>query len=496
MSDPLHSDAGAVDLAKAGDRLTPESKIAIAVLIASTFTVILNEMLMILALPRVMADLGITASTGQWLTTGYMLTMAVVIPATGFLTERFRMRTVYTIAMALFVAGTLLAIAAPDFSVLMVARVIQAVATAIATPLAFTAVTALVPPSRTGRMMALLTVAGSTAPAFGPALAGAILSVAGWRWLFIAILPIAVICLVVGNWMIRVPSTPRKVRIDGLSVLLSAIGFAGVVYGLAALGEAQGSEALVSPWLSLAVGVTVVGLFVARQLQLQKTNRALLDMRPFAIRLFAVPALLAVFFMTAATGMMTLMPLILQASYGLTPFQTGLFVLPGGLTITVISMVVGRFYDRLGPRPLMVTGALFDGAGLWFLSTLGPDTPLALLLATYMFIIVGQAFLWTPTFAASLGALDQHLLPHGSAIMNTIQQLAGAAGIAIAFAITTTTSAALIAGGELVGPAMARGAQHSHQAAFGMVVVALLVALMMPKRVAPATQNMLLLTAH
>jgi DHA2 family lincomycin resistance protein-like MFS transporter len=284
--------------------------------------------------------------------------------------------------------------------------------------------------------------------------------------------------------MIRVPSTPRKVRIDGLSVLLSAIGFASVVYGLAAFGEAPGNNAWVPHWVLLAGGFVVVGLFVARQLQLQKTDRALLDMRPFAIRPFAVAALLAIFFMTAATGMMTLMPLILQSSYGLTPLQTGLFVLPGGLTITVISLVVGRFYDRLGPRPLMVTGALFDGVGLWFLSTLAPGTPLLLLLATYMFIIVGQAFLWTPTFAASLGALDKHLLPHGSAIMNTIQQLAGAAGIAIAFAITTKTSAALIAGGELVGPAMARGAQHSHQVAFGMVIVSLFVALAMPKSAA------------
>jgi DHA2 family lincomycin resistance protein-like MFS transporter len=429
-------------------------------------------MLMGVALPTVMADLGISASIGQWLTTGYMLTMAVVIPATGFLTERFRMRTVYTLAMSLFAVGTLVAVVAPGFEVLLIARVIQAVGTAIATPLAFTAVTALVPPSRAGRMMALLTVAVSTAPAFGPAMAGGILSVAGWRWLFVFILPIAVISLVIGNMMIRVPSTPRKTKVDGLSVLLSAIGFASLVYGLASFGEASGGHTFISPWTALGVGIVVVALFALRQL---------LDMRPFAVRSFAVPALLAVFFMTAATGMMTLMPVILQASYGLTPLQTGLFMLPGGLTITVISVVVGRVYDRLGARPLMVAGAVFDGAGLWFLSTHAPGTPIWLLLATYMFIIVGQAFLWTPTYAASLGALNKHLLPHGSAIMNTIQQLSGAAGIAIAFSITTATSAALVSGGEAVGPAMAKGAQHSHLVAFGMVILSLVAALMMPK---------------
>ncbi len=463
------------------EKLNPESKIALSVLFASTFTVILNEMLMGVALPTVMADLGITASLGQWLTTGYMLTMAVVIPATGFLTERFRMRTVYTLAMSLFTVGTLVAVVAPGFEVLLIGRVIQAVGTAIATPLAFTAVTALVPPSRAGRMMALLTVSVSTAPAFGPAMAGAILSLAGWRWLFVFILPIAVISLVIGNMMIRVPSTPRKTKLDGLSIVLSATGFASLVYGLASFGEASGGHTFVSPWTALVVGIAVVALFAVRQLFLQKSDRALLDMRPFGVRSFAVPALLALFFMTAATGMMTLMPVILQASYGLTPLQTGLFMLPGGLTITVISVVVGRVYDRLGARPLMVAGAVFDGAGLWFLSTHAPGTPVWLLLATYMFIIVGQAFLWTPTYAASLGALNKHLLPHGSAIMNTIQQLSGAAGIAIAFSVMTATSATLVSGGEAVGPAMAKGAQHSHLVAFGMVVLGLVVALMMPK---------------
>lgn len=463
------------------EKLNPESKIALSVLFASTFTVILNEMLMGVALPAVMADLGITASLGQWLTTGYMLTMAVVIPATGFLTERFRMRTVYTLAMSLFTVGTLVAVVAPGFEVLLIGRVIQAVGTAIATPLAFTAVTALVPPSRAGRMMALLTVSVSTAPAFGPAMAGAILSLAGWRWLFVFILPIAVISLVIGNMMIRVPSTPRKTKLDGLSIVLSATGFASLVYGLASFGEASGGHTFVSPWTALVVGIAVVALFAVRQLFLQKSDRALLDMRPFGVRSFAVPALLALFFMTAATGMMTLMPVILQASYGLTPLQTGLFMLPGGLTITVISVVVGRVYDRLGARPLMVAGAVFDGAGLWFLSTHAPGTPVWLLLATYMFIIVGQAFLWTPTYAASLGALNKHLLPHGSAIMNTIQQLSGAAGIAIAFSVMTATSATLVSGGEAVGPAMAKGAQHSHLVAFGMVVLGLVVALMMPK---------------
>src|SRR5688500_17889612 len=203
----------------AGEKLAPEALIAIVVLIASTFTVILNEMMMAVALPGVMVDLGITASTGQWLTTGYMLTMAVVIPATGFLTERFQMRTVFTLAMSLFGVGTVVAILAPGFNTLLIGRIIQAVGTAIVTPLRITAVRSLVPAARRGRVMASVTVATALAPSLGPVVSGVILSQLDWHWIFIAILPIAVGSLIVGNLMIRVPSTPRKIGLDPLSMV-------------------------------------------------------------------------------------------------------------------------------------------------------------------------------------------------------------------------------------------------------------------------------------
>ncbi|WP_210258724.1 MFS transporter [Devosia sp. 919] len=442
MSDIAMPSGAGTQTRVAREKLAPEALIAIAVLIASTFTVILNEMMMAVALPQVMVDLGITASTGQWLTTGYMLTMAVVIPATGFLTERFRMRTVYTIALSLFTVGTLIAIVAPGFSVLLIGRIVQAVGTAIATPLAFTAVTALVPQSRRGQMMALLTVATSTAPAFGPAIAGSILSGAGWRMLFITILPVAVICLIVGNRMIKVPSTPRHSKIDGLSVLLSAVGFSGLVYGLASLGEGSAEHVIVSPWLAMGVGLVFVPLFAGRQLQLQKSDRALLDMRPFANRTFATTAIIAMGFMTAAGGMMTLMPVMLQTSYGLTPLQTGLFMLPGGLTIDRLYRC-GRVVFSVHPCSRHTHPAAARNA--------------------------------------SLGALNKHLLPHGSAIMNTIQQLTGAARIAIAFSIMTSASAAYVAGGEALAPSMAHGAQQYYLVACFMVIGILFIALLMPK---------------
>lgn len=472
----------------AREKLTREAVVIITVLVISTFTVILNEMLMVIALPRVMADLDLSTATAQWLTTAYMLTMAVVIPATGFLTERYRMRTVFTLAMSLFTAGTLVAAIAPGFDVLLVGRIIQAVGTAIVLPLSYTAVSTLVPERRRGSVLALVTVAAAAGPSIGPVVTGAILSRLDWHWLFITLLPIAAGTLVIGNIMIRVPGTPRKVGLDALSVVLSAVGFASVVYGLASFGEGAVS-AMISPWASLGLGVAVVALFFARQVQLQKSDRAQLDMRPFRIRTFSVCVVAMLCFMTAVYGTLTLMPVILQTSYGLSPFQTGLFIMPGGITIAIVSAFVGRMYDRVGPRPPVVAGAIIIAVGQFYLSTLDPGTPIWLLLSTYLFIVLGQALMWSPLFAASLGVLNPHLVPHGSAIVNTLQQLVGAAGIAIAFSVMGTVSEGYIKAGEHVASAMAYGSQWTYLVFSGFGLAALVAALFLPRQVASASST-------
>ncbi|EIT71882.1 MULTISPECIES: DHA2 family efflux MFS transporter permease subunit [Hydrocarboniphaga] len=482
---PVATTRDPLPLPPSGDKLTREAVVIVAVLVVSTFTVILNEMLMVVALPRIMVDLKLSASTGQWLTTAYMLTMAVVIPATGFLTERYRMRTVFTLAMSLFTAGTVVAILAPGFDTLLVGRIIQAIGTAIVLPLSYTAVSTLVPETRRGSVLALVTVATAAAPSVGPVFAGAILSRFNWNWLFIALLPIAIGSLVLGNIMIRVPGIPKKVGLDTLSVVLSAIGFASLVYGLASFGEGA-AQAVVSPWCSLAVGVIVVAAFVARQIHLQKSDRAQLDLRPFKIRTFSVSVATMFCFMTAGYGMMTLMPVILQTSYGLSPVQTGFFIMPAGITIAAVSALVGRVYDRIGPRPLVVAGAAIIAVGQFHLSTLAPGTSIWLLLGAYLFIVIGQALMWSPLFAASLGVLNPHLLPHGSAIVNTLQQLVGAAGIAIAFSVMGTASAGYIRAGEAASSAMAHGSQWTYLVLSGFGLAAFMAALLLPRRAASA----------
>ncbi|MEE2045016.1 MFS transporter, partial [Nocardiopsis tropica] len=232
-------------------------RLVIPLLLVSAFVVILNETIMGVALPALNRDLGISVSTGQWLTSAFMLVMAVVIPATGFLLQRFHLRQVFMAAMTLFSIGTLICFLAPGFGLLLAGRVVQAVGTAIMMPLLMTTVLNLVPPDRRGRTMGNISIVMAVAPAVGPTLAGFILSALDWRWMFGLVLPIALLGLVLGSLFIRNVTEPRHASIDLLSVLVSAFAFGGLVYGFSSLGEGH-ATAIVPPWVAIGGGAVAL----------------------------------------------------------------------------------------------------------------------------------------------------------------------------------------------------------------------------------------------
>ena len=320
--------------------------LVISLLLVSAFVVILNETIMGVALPHLMTDLNITASAAQWLTTAYMLTMAVVIPITGFLLQRFNTRPVFLAAMGLFSTGTLIAAMAPGFEVLIVGRVVQATGTAIMMPLLMTTVMTLVAPAARGKTMGNISIVISVAPAIGPTISGLILSVLDWRWMFILVLPIALGALALGAARIKNVSVPAKVPLDVVSVILSAFGFGGLVYGLSNLGESAGGVAGLIP---LGIGVGAIALFVWRQLALQRSDRALLDLRTFVSPTFTFSIVMLALSMMAMFGTLILLPIYTQTVLGLDVLTTGLMLLPGGLTMGLLAPFVGRFYDRFGP---------------------------------------------------------------------------------------------------------------------------------------------------
>lgn len=209
--------------------VSPRDEWVIRVLIVSAFTVILNETITGIAIPRLMRDLDITAVAAQWLTAAFLLTMAVVIPITGYLLQRFPTRPLYIVAMSSFVAGTALAAAAPTFQVLLAARVIQATGTAVMLPLLMTTVISLVPVHERGKRMGTIGIVISVAPALGPTIGGAILAILPWRFMFIFVLPVAIATLIFGIMRMRSTNEVRHTRIDALSVGLSVVGFGSLV---------------------------------------------------------------------------------------------------------------------------------------------------------------------------------------------------------------------------------------------------------------------------
>ncbi|MBX3099488.1 MAG: multidrug efflux MFS transporter [Salinibacterium sp.] len=406
-------------------------------MLVATFVVFLNETIIGVAIPRLMTDLRIEPSTAQWLSTAFMLTMAVVIPTTGWLMQRLSTRTVFILAMSLFTSGTLIAAVAPGFEVLLVGRVVQASGTAIMLPLLMTTVMQLVPPHARGKTMGNISIVMSVAPAAGPAIAGLILSAFDWRWIFIFVLPVAVLALVLGATRVQNVTETRKVPLDSLSVILSAFAFGGLIYGLSSLGESAAGAAVVSPWIPVGVGVVALGLFILRQFALQRGDRAFLDLRTFRSRGFAVGVILMVIMMATLFGTIILLPIYTQNVLGLTPLQSGLMLVPGSLLMGIAGPFVGRLYDKVGPRPLVVPAAAWVSLVLWSMTLFTENTPWYLVLVTHIALSVGLAFMFTPLFTSSLGALKPHQYSHGSATIGTVQQLAGAAGTALFIALLT-----------------------------------------------------------
>lgn len=404
----------------------------IAVLVLSAFVMILNETILSVALRDLTVDLRVSTTTVQWLTSGFLLTMAVVIPITGFLLERFTPRQIFLVSLTLFSAGTLVSALAPGFAVLLAGRVVQACGTAVMLPMLMTTVMRLIPASRRGATMGTITIVIAVAPAIGPTVGGAVLTSLGWRWMFWLVLPLSLLALAFGAARMRLGGDTRMVPLDVFSVLLSAVGFGGILYGLSSVGDSGDGGHPVAPWIPIAVGAVALAGFVVRQLRLQRQDRALLDLRPLTHRAFVVALILsALLFMCLLAVAAILLPLYLQTVLRTSTFVSGLAVLPGGLVLGLLGRPVGRLFDRFGARPLVIPGALATAVSLWLFTALGPDSPLALVIGIHVLLMAGLGMMMTPLMTESLGALPDHLYSHGSAILSTLQQVAGAFGTAV-----------------------------------------------------------------
>ncbi|GAA4917727.1 MDR family MFS transporter [Nesterenkonia rhizosphaerae] len=466
------------------DTMTSAEKLTIGALLVSTFVMILNETIMNVALPRLMDVFDVSEPTVQWMTTAFMLTLAVVIPTTGYLMQRLSLRTVFSLAMALFITGTALAAFAPTFSFLLVGRVVQAGGTAVMLPLLMTTVLTLVPVRRRGVVMGNISIVISVAPAVGPTLSGFLLHIADWRWLFLVILPIAIIALFLGRPRLNNDPGVKGQRLSIPSVLLAVPGFGGLVYGISQIGGGHGAAEVeaadgagVDPVAIavLIVGVVCLAAFALLQIRLQRTDSALLNLKPFKYSMYTRALIMMLLMMIALFGALIMLPMFLQTVRGLDTLQTGLLMLPGGLLMALMAPFVGRFYDKIGPRPLVIPGAIILIGALFCFGLLNATTPVPLILTIHLVLSGGLALLFTPAFTTALNPLPRELYSHGSAVLNTLQQLAGAIGTAALVAVMGIGAAAAAANGLGAEESAVEGFRAAFRMAAGLSVVVLII---------------------
>ncbi|TYK51210.1 MDR family MFS transporter [Actinomadura decatromicini] len=450
----------------------------VRLLVLATFVVILNETIMINAIPRLMTDLRVSEQAAQWLSTAFMLTMAAVIPVTGWFLQRVSTRRAYATAMGVFLAGTALAAVAPMFEVLLLARIVQASGTAVMMPLLMTTLMTVVPEKDRGRVMGNVTMAISVAPAMGPAVSGLILQLGSWRLLFAAVLPIAALITWRGLGKLENVGEPQLSTIDWFSVVAAAGGFGSLVYGLSRFGE--GGAAL--PTAIVVTGLVLIAVFAARQLRLQRRGTPLLDLRILRHPTYALSLLLMSLGFMAMLGSMILLPIYLQNLRGLSPLQTGLLVMPGGLAMGLIGPTIGRLFDRFGARVLIVPGSVGIGLALAGFTQISLTMPYWQVLGLHALLMISLATTFTPVFTLGLGALPMRLYSHGSSMLGTLQQVAAAFGTALVVTVMAGRAESRVAEGVGQAAAQLDGMRLAFVISAVLSAVMVGVAVLLPKR--------------
>ncbi|SDH39100.1 drug resistance transporter, EmrB/QacA subfamily [Alteribacillus persepolensis] len=413
----------------------PYSKILIAaLLIAGSFVAILNQTLMITAIPPIMDEMNVSANTGQWLTTVFMLVNGIMIPITAFLIERFTTRQLFITAMSVFAFGTLLGGVATNFPSLIVGRTIQSAGAGVMLPLMQTVFLLIFPVEKRGTAMGYIGLVISFAPALGPTLSGWVTSAYDWRYLFWFILPLSLIMIIIAFFVMRNVTEVKNPKVDPISILLSSAGFGGLLYGFTSAGNNGWTSPITLSVLS--VGTLTLFLFIRRQL---KMEHPMLEFRVFKTRIFTISTIIGMIGFMGLIGLETLIPLFMQNMRGFTALESGLVLLPGALLAGLMSPITGRIFDKIGARFLTITGVAVMSVSTFAFIFVDNTTTIFFLMAAYTVRMFGFSMVMMPVTTAGLNEMPPKLIPHGTAMTNTMRQTAASVGTAILVTTMTTT---------------------------------------------------------
>ncbi|PJM74705.1 MFS transporter [Bifidobacterium simiarum] len=431
----------------------------VVTLMIGSFVAILNQTLMISALPTFMREFGIPSNTVQWLTTGFMLTNGIMIPITAFLIETFTTRQLFLYAMGMFFTGSLICACAPGFPFLLAGRIIQACGAGVLMTLLQTVLFRVYPPERRGAAMGMFGLVIAFAPALGPTISGIILEYLPWRAIFILLMAITAAVIVAAWFTVGNVGEPSHPHIGVPSVVLSTFGFGGVLYGFSVAGRAGWTSVPVV--VSLIVGVVALTVFIRRQLRL---DQPMLNFRIFRHPMFTLCLTISVLGFAAFIGVENILPLYLQNDLGVSALESGLLMMPGGIMMGLLNPVGGHLYDRFGGRPLGMIGFALLTVSTLLLSMLQADSPVWMPALFFTLLLSGSAFCSMPLTTAALNQLTGPEIPHGTAMNNTLRQTSGAIGTALLVTIMTSFT---------LDPAVygRAGAVHGMQVSFRVLIV-------------------------
>lgn len=391
------------------------------------FVGMLSETSLNIALPSLMTQLHIAVGTAQWLVTGYMLIIGIVLPLSSLLTRWFTTRQLILFALLDFTVGAIISAVAPDFAVLLIGRMIQGIATGLILPLMFTVATLIYPPYKLGTAMGMIGLVIMFAPAIGPTLAGVILGILSWRWIFWLFVPFLLIGLFIAAKYLPNVAKITKPKIDGFSILLSTIGFGGLVTAVSLASDYGWSSPVVL--ILLIVALLIIFMYVRRQIH---ATNPILNFRVFKLRNFRIGAILVMIDFGIILSSMYLLPMFWQKGLAIPVALTGVVMLPGGVVNAIFSALAGRMSEQYSTRLLAASGFFVVIVGVVMLLFASSTSPMWYVIVAHIVLMVGAPLAMSPTQTFGLSALDQTTSSDGSTIMNTFQQIIGAVATAVA----------------------------------------------------------------
>ena len=408
----------------------------IVVLLAGAFVAVLNATLLTPALPTIMADMGIASTTVQWLTSGYALTEAVIIPLAAYLMGRFSTRKLFIGGMTLFAAGSLVSAVAPVFPLLLLGRVMQACATGFVMPMVFSVILLVIPRERRGSAMGIIGLVIGFAPTIGPSLSGVLVDTVGWRAIFAIVAIVATIIVACAAKMLKPYGEFRRSRFDLLSVALSTCGLICLLYGLSSVSSSTNLGLTVG---LIVAGIALVGFYAYRQLNLAEPMLRVDILKTANYRTVVIVIAL---FQAALIGMETVMPLYIQGVLGQSATVSGLTLLPGALIGAFTGMLAGRLFDKFGVRVPVLIGAAVILCGVLGFTQFRADSPIVLVSVMYAVLAVGIQFTMTPVNTWGVNSLPNEAIQHAQSTSNTINQVAASFGTALLVSVAATVSGA------------------------------------------------------